>query len=77
MCVCRLGPSEFTTTGILKEWDITGIIDRIACPTLLISSPLDEVQEASVRPFFLKVPRIKWVELQNSTHLGQFEEPEK
>lgn len=77
MCSYRLGPSEFTTTGTLKEWDITGIVDRIACPTLLISAPLDEIQEPAVLPFFLKIPRVKWVELQNSTHLAQFEEPEK
>jgi len=73
----RSGPSEFTTTGNLKNWDITGIVHKITCPTLLISAPLDEVQEVAVLPFFLKIPKIKWVELQNSTHLAQFEEPER
>ncbi|KAF9473871.1 proline-specific peptidase [Pholiota conissans] len=72
-----LGPSEFTTTGNLKTWDITGIIHKIECPTLLISAPLDEIQEVAVVPFFQKIPKVKWVELQNSTHLAQFEEPEK
>jgi len=72
----RLGPSQFTTIGNLKNWDITGIINKIACPTLLISAPLDEIQEVAVLPF-LKIPKVKWVELQNSTHLGQFEEPER
>jgi len=73
----RLGPSEFTTTGSLKNWDITGIIHKIACPTLLISAALDEMQEVAVLPFFLQIPKIKWVELRNSTHLAQFEEPER
>ncbi|KAF8954061.1 Alpha/Beta hydrolase protein [Flammula alnicola] len=72
-----LGPSEFATTGNLKNWDITGIIHKIACPTLLISAPLDEIQEVAVLPFFLKIPKVKWVEFQNSTHLPHFEEPEK
>jgi len=72
-----LGPSEFTTTGNLKGWDITNIIHNINCPTLLISAPLDEIQECAVVPFFNKIPKVKWVELQNSTHLGQFEEPER
>jgi len=72
----RLGPSQFTTTGNLKNWDITGIIHKIACPTLLISAPLDEIQEVVVLPF-LKIPKVKWVELQNSSHFGQFEEPER
>lgn len=75
--VLRLGPSEFTTTGNLLGWDISDIIHNIACPTLLISAPLDEIQEVAVLPFFLKIPKVKWVELQNSTHLAQFEEPEK
>jgi hypothetical protein len=43
----------------------------------LISAPLDEIQECAVVPFFNKIPKVKWVELQNSTHLGQFEEPER
>jgi len=73
----RWGPSEFTATGNLNSWDITGVIHKIACPTLLISAPLDEIQEVAVLPFFLKIPKVKWVEFQNSTHLAQFEEPER
>ena len=73
----RWGPSEFTVAGNLKNWDITGIIHKIACPTLLLSAPLDEIQEVAVLPFFLKIQKVKWVELQNSTHLAQFEEPER
>ena len=35
------------------------------------------MQEVAVLPFFLQIPKIKWVEFQNSTHLAQFEEPER
>ncbi|KJA23800.1 hypothetical protein HYPSUDRAFT_137293 [Hypholoma sublateritium FD-334 SS-4] len=79
MTVCRamLGPYEFQTTGNLKDWDITGILHNVACPTLLISAPLDQIQEVAVLPFFQKIPKVKWVELQDSTHLAQYEEPEK
>ncbi|KAF8903327.1 Alpha/Beta hydrolase protein [Gymnopilus junonius] len=72
-----LGPSEFSIIGSLKDWSIVDILHKIAYPTLLISSTEDEVQELSVRPFFLKIPKIKWVEFQNSSHLPAFEEPER
>ncbi|KAJ8091784.1 hypothetical protein PM082_021019 [Marasmius tenuissimus] len=64
------GPSEFSITGTMRGWTIIDILHRI-------SAPLDEVQSIAVMPWFLNVPKVKWVELQNSTHLAQFEEPEK
>ncbi|PPQ66527.1 hypothetical protein CVT26_009500 [Gymnopilus dilepis] len=72
-----LGPSEFTVIGSLKDWSIVDILHKISVPTLLFSSPNDEIQEISVFPFFTKIPKIKWVELQNSSHLPAFEEPER
>lgn len=73
----RLGPSEFCVIGSLKDWSITDILHKISYPTLLISSPDDSVQEISVLPFFLKIPKVKWIEFQNSTHLPASEEPER
>jgi len=72
-----LGPSEFSIVGSLKDWSIVDILHKIPYPTLLISAPEDEVQEISCLPFFLNIPKIKWVEFQNSTHLPEFEEPER
>ncbi|KAF9051742.1 Alpha/Beta hydrolase protein [Panaeolus papilionaceus] len=46
-------------------------------PTLLISSPLDSIQEVACLPFFTQIPKVKWVQLQNSTHLAVFEEPKR
>jgi proline-specific peptidase len=75
--LAMLGPSEFSIIGSLKNWSIVDILHNISCPTLLISAREDEVQELSVLPFFLNIPKIKWVELQNSTHTPVFEEPER
>ncbi|KAF8155877.1 Alpha/Beta hydrolase protein [Crassisporium funariophilum] len=72
-----LGPSEFNVIGTMKDWTIVDILHRIPYPTLLISSPTDEIQECAVLPFFLNIPKVKWVELQNSSHLAMFEEPER
>ena len=60
-----------------NKWSVIDIIHRIPYPTLLISSPQDEVQPISVLPWFKHIPKIKWVELQNSTHLAMYEEPDK
>ncbi|KDR80335.1 hypothetical protein GALMADRAFT_208447 [Galerina marginata CBS 339.88] len=73
----RWGPSEFSIVGSLKDWSIVDILHKIPYPTLLISGSEDEVQEISCIPFVLNIPKIKWVEIQNSTHLPEFEEPER
>lgn len=73
----RLGPNQFQTTGNLKDWDIREILHNITSPTLLVSAPLDLIQEVGVLPFFNEIPKVKWVELQNSTHQAHYEEPER
>jgi len=71
------GQSEFNLTGTLKDWSIVDILHRIPYSTLLISAPLDEVQEAAFLPFFTNIPKVKWVEIPTSTHLAMFEDPER
>ncbi|PBK92785.1 proline-specific peptidase [Armillaria gallica] len=73
----RLGPSEFNVTGIFKTWSIIDVLHKITYPTLIVSAPNDEVQDVAVMPWFLKVPKIKWLELSNSTHLGLYEEMDR
>ncbi|KIJ55041.1 hypothetical protein M422DRAFT_241126 [Sphaerobolus stellatus SS14] len=64
-------------TGNLRDLDLVPILDKISCPTLLLHSPTDEVHEISVLPFFQKIPKIKWAEFTNSSHLAQFEESDR
>jgi len=72
-----MGGYSFKIIGSLKNWSIIDIVHKITYPTLLISAPTDEIQEPGIRPWFLGIPKVKWVELQNSSHLAQFEEPER
>ncbi|THV02299.1 alpha/beta-hydrolase [Dendrothele bispora CBS 962.96] len=81
---CLHSGSDFSTamsnsSTFLKDWDSTPHLKRIIASTLLISSPTDEMWKPSVRPFFSNIPKCKWVEFDGnkSTHLQQFEEPEK
>lgn len=72
-----VGPSPFCYTGTAKDWSIIDVLHNISCPTLIISGVNDEVTEPTVLPWFTNIPKVKWVELQNSTHLPMYEEPEK
>ncbi|KAH7869187.1 Alpha/Beta hydrolase protein [Lentinula edodes] len=68
---------DFNMSKILKDWDVTNGLHKITCPTLLISSPVDEMWEPCVKPFFEGIPLCKWVEFQNSSHLPMYEEPQR
>ncbi|RDB26029.1 L-amino acid amidase [Hypsizygus marmoreus] len=72
-----MGGYSFKIIGNLKNWSIIDDLHKIKYPTLLISSPTDEIQEAAILPWFLRIPKVKWVELQNSSHLAEFEEPDR
>ncbi|KAK0493259.1 Alpha/Beta hydrolase protein [Armillaria luteobubalina] len=73
----KWGSSDFNMTGTMKGWSVIDIVHKIKAPTLLLSAPLDEVQPIVCMPWFFGIPKIKWVEFQHSTHLAQFEEPER
>ncbi|KAF8993338.1 proline-specific peptidase [Hymenopellis radicata] len=72
-----MGGFNFKLVGSLKMFSVIDVLHNISCPTLVISAAEDEIRPDNVRPFFDRIPKVKWVELVNSSHLGQFEEPEK
>ncbi|KAF4618969.1 hypothetical protein D9613_010079 [Agrocybe pediades] len=63
--------------GNNKDWSVVPILHQILSPTLLLHSPTDLVHEIAMQPFFERIPKVKWVEFYNSSHLAQFEEPER
>ncbi|KAJ7727389.1 proline-specific peptidase [Mycena metata] len=71
------GPSEFTVTGTLKTWTVIEDLHKIDVPTLLINGRFDEAQDVSVNPFFQKIPKVKWVQFAESSHMPLFEENER
>ncbi|KAG9217608.1 hypothetical protein CCMSSC00406_0010427 [Pleurotus cornucopiae] len=70
------GPSIYHISGFVKDWSLIPELHKITCPMLLISSPHDVMQPNTIIPWFQGVSKVKWVELQNSTHMPMFEEPE-
>ncbi|KAF2178045.1 proline-specific peptidase [Zopfia rhizophila CBS 207.26] len=71
------GPSELTANGTLKHWEGWNEAHAIGVETLLISARYDEVQEITVLPWFRKIPKVKWIQLENSSHMCHFEERER
>lgn len=72
-----MGPYYFSSAGSLKNWTIVDILHRIPYPTLVINAPSDSIQPIAILPQFIHIPKVKWVELQHSTHLAIYEEPDK
>ncbi|KAL0578387.1 hypothetical protein V5O48_003608 [Marasmius crinis-equi] len=71
------GPNEFYITGSLKTWTVIDQLDRIVVPTLLTNGRYDEAQPSTMTPFFQKIPKVKWVTLENSSHMPHQEETER
>ncbi len=70
------GPSEFTATGILKDYNCTHKLDKIKVPTLFICGEYDEATPATVKHYQSLVPGSKFVKIKNSAHLTMHDNPE-
>ena len=63
--------------GSLKNWSAIEISHKIKVPTLLINGRFDEGQNSCVYPFFKEIPRVRWVTMDQSSHLPMFDERER
>ncbi|KAJ8502942.1 hypothetical protein ONZ45_g11303 [Pleurotus djamor] len=72
-----VGPSIYNLSGNIVSWSIVDKLPNVRCPTLIISSPHDVVHSVAILPWFQRINKVKWVELQDSTHMPMFEEPER
>ncbi|KAK3686194.1 Alpha/Beta hydrolase protein [Podospora appendiculata] len=71
------GPSEFVIVGSIKDWEGGSAAHNIQVPTLLLNGRYDEVTDLCMQPWFDKIPRVKWVTLENASHMGHFEDRER
>ncbi|EMD37828.1 hypothetical protein CERSUDRAFT_136695 [Gelatoporia subvermispora B] len=72
-----VGPSEVLITGTLKGWSVVDILFNISVPTLLINGHHDETQDVGVLPFFLHIPKVRWVQFASSSHMSFHEEKDR
>lgn len=62
------GPSEFISTGTLKEYDRTDKLHEIKIPTLLITGEFDEARPSTVRYFQSLIPNSRFEIIENAAH---------
>jgi proline iminopeptidase len=62
------GPSEFTATGTLKNYDITSRLAEIRIPSLFITGEFDEARPSSVQYFHTLVPGSKFEVIKDAGH---------
>jgi proline iminopeptidase len=70
------GPSEFTITGTLRRYDITGILKDIKVPTLYTVGEFDEANPVIVKRFASMTPRARYEVLRGSAHISQWDAPD-
>ena len=71
------GPSEFTITGTIKDYDVTGRLKDITVPTLFTAGEYDEVRPEAVRFYQSLVPGSRLAVIENAAHLTMQDEPER
>jgi len=69
------GPSEFTSTGTLKNFDATAWLREIRVPTLFIAGEFDEATPASTHRFSTLVPGAEFKVIPNSGHVTANDNP--
>lgn len=71
------GPSEFTATGNLKDYDRTNKLSDIKIPTLFITGEFDEARPSTVQYYQSLVPNSRFVMIEDAAHLTMHDNPEK
>ncbi|MEO5571989.1 MAG: proline iminopeptidase-family hydrolase [Bacteroidia bacterium] len=71
------GPSEFTITGPLKDYDRTNRLKEIKVPTLFITGEFDEARPSTVRYYQSLVPGAKFEMIEGAGHLTMQDNPQK
>jgi proline iminopeptidase len=70
------GPAEFTSTGMLRHFNATALLERIAVPTLFICGEFDECTPEAAQDFASFVPQAEVAIISGASHLAPVEQPE-
>jgi proline-specific peptidase len=71
------GPTEFTITGNLKDWDRTNRLGDITVPTLLTFGRYDEFTAACAETLHRGIPRAQLHVFEESAHVAHLEETDR
>ncbi|KAI0024483.1 Alpha/Beta hydrolase protein [Xylariomycetidae sp. FL0641] len=71
------GPSEFTIVGTFKDWEGWKDAHNIEAETLLLNGRYDEARDLCMAPWFKHIPKVKWVTLEDSSHMTHWEQRDR
>lgn len=74
--VAMNGPSEFNISGAIKDWDVTGEIQRIEVPVLVLAGRHDELSPEAQEDMAREFPKGEFVVLENGAHMPFFDDRE-
>ncbi len=61
----------------MKEWTVVDQLANIKVVTLVLNGRYDETSDVCMEPFFKLIPKVKWVQFAESSHVPQWEERER
>ncbi len=70
------GPSEFTATGTLKDYEREDVLPSLDLPVLFTAGRYDEATPDSLQQFHSLVPDSRIAIFENSAHMTMLDEPE-
>jgi proline-specific peptidase len=69
------GPSEFTVTGTLRNWDVMDRLTEITVPTLLVGGRYDECRPSHLEEMHRRMPCSQLAIMEDASHLCFAERP--
>jgi len=70
------GPSEFSITGTLKDFDLYPELNKITVPVLLICGDRDEVGVKTMKDYQMAFPTAQLAVIPNASHMNVIERPD-
>lgn len=71
------GPSEFTATGVLKNYDNIAGLEKVKVPVMFITGEYDEARPSTVEQFHKKIPGSKFIVVENAGHSSMVDNREQ
>ena len=73
----RQGELSFVSGGTLKGWTLATYAPKVNKPVLLVNGEFDMSQDLAVKPYFDHLPKVKWIHLNDCSHMPFYEIPDK
>ena len=71
------GPSEFTATGTLADYDRTDVLGQVNIPTLYVCGEFDEARPSTLEYFQSLTPGSKIAVIENAAHVTMHDNPKR